>query len=49
MMEVIRIHTAIGGGYGDPRPRPCDLLESDIKNGFVTIEQAIAHYGYQPG
>ncbi|RVT92966.1 hydantoinase B/oxoprolinase family protein [Sphingomonas crocodyli] len=47
--EVIRIYTATGGGYGDPKLRPRELVERDIKNGFVTTEQAIAHYGYQAG
>lgn len=46
--EVIRIYTATGGGYGDPRRRPRELLEKDIKNGFVTTAQATRDYGYEP-
>lgn len=46
--EVIRIYTATGGGFGDPLARPREQLEKDIKNGFVTLDQAVAYYGYQP-
>jgi N-methylhydantoinase B len=38
--DVIRIHTGTGGGYGNPRRRPRELLLDDLRNGFVTEEQA---------
>lgn len=46
--EIVRIYTATGGGFGDPAARPRERVESDVKNGFVTLEQAIEHYGYRP-
>tara|TARA_A100001391_G_scaffold152843_1_gene110609 strand:- start:1936 stop:3615 length:1680 start_codon:yes stop_codon:yes gene_type:complete len=44
--EVIRIYTATGGGFGDPAKRPREALERDLRNGFVTPDQAEEHYGY---
>jgi N-methylhydantoinase B len=43
--DVIRIHTANGGGYGDPRRRPRELVLDDLRNGFVADEIARAVYG----
>jgi N-methylhydantoinase B len=43
--DVIRIHTANGGGYGDPRARPRELVLADVRNGFVTEEVAREVYG----
>lgn len=43
--EVIRIYTATGGGFGDPSMRDRDALKRDIRNGFVTLEQAQRDYG----
>ena len=43
--DVIRIHTGNGGGYGDPRRRPRELVLDDLRNGFVTAERARAVYG----
>jgi N-methylhydantoinase B len=34
--DVIRIHTANGGGYGDPRRRPRELVLADLREGYVT-------------
>jgi N-methylhydantoinase B len=45
--ELIRLTTATGGGFGDPRNRPKKLIESDLKNGFVTTEQAARDYGFK--
>lgn len=45
--EVIRLTTGTGGGFGDPKNRPRDKVEKDIKNGFITEEQAEQHYGYK--
>ena len=44
--EVIRIYTATGGGYGDPSKRPREALERDLRNGFITADQAKNDYGY---
>jgi N-methylhydantoinase B len=43
--DLIRIHTANGGGYGDPRRRPRELVEEDVRNGYVSEETARAVYG----
>jgi N-methylhydantoinase B len=43
--DLIRIHTANGGGYGDPRRRPRELVLADLRNGFVADEIARAVYG----
>jgi N-methylhydantoinase B len=45
--DVIRIHTGSGGGYGDPRRRPRELVLDDLRNGLVTAEQAAAVYGVE--
>lgn len=44
--ELIRLTTATGGGYGDPTARPRTDVERDLKNGFVTSEQASNEYGF---
>jgi N-methylhydantoinase B len=44
--DVIRIHTANGGGYGDPGTRPREEVDEDLRNGFVTQERAREVYGY---
>lgn len=43
--DVIRIYTATGGGFGDPLKRERTALLRDLRNGFVTAEQARKHYG----
>ncbi|MBS0611810.1 MAG: hydantoinase B/oxoprolinase family protein [Proteobacteria bacterium] len=44
--ELIRLTTATGGGFGDPRQRPRELVERDLRNGYVTPEQARRDYGH---
>jgi N-methylhydantoinase B len=46
--DVIRIHTGSGGGYGDPRRRPRELVLDDLRNGFLSEEWARAVYGLEP-
>lgn len=43
--DAIRMSTATGGGYGNPFNRPVGKVVMDVKNGFVTIEQAEDDYG----
>jgi len=43
--DVIRIHTANGGGYGDPRERPREQLLDDLRNGYLSRERARSVYG----
>jgi N-methylhydantoinase B len=43
--DVIRLHTATGGGFGDPGRRARDLVLDDLRNGYVSAEAARAVYG----
>ncbi len=45
--DVIRIHTANGGGHGDPRRRPRERVLDDLRNGYVDEETARAVYGLE--
>ena len=45
---VVRVQSAGGGGYGDPRERDPALVAADLKNGYITDETAAAEYGYSP-
>ncbi len=42
--DVIRIHTASGGGHGDPRRRPRELVLEDLRSGYLTPERACEVY-----
>lgn len=42
--DVVRMVTATGGGWGDPSRRSKEAVQRDLKNGFVTEEQAREHY-----
>jgi N-methylhydantoinase B len=37
--------TGGGGGYGDPRERPLELVQRDVIRGFVSRESACDNYG----
>jgi N-methylhydantoinase B len=43
--DVIRLHTANGAGYGDPRRRPRELVLGDVRDGYVKAEIARTVYG----
>jgi N-methylhydantoinase B len=43
--EIIRVLTATGAGWGDPMRRDLELVRDDVKNGYVTLEQAEKYYG----
>jgi N-methylhydantoinase B len=43
--DVVRMVTATGGGWGDPRLRDPELVRRDVRNGYLTAEQARSHYG----
>ena len=45
--DVIRIHTANGAGYGDPKKRDRKSIEADIKNEYITPEQAKKYYNFE--
>jgi len=43
--DVARLITGCGGGYGNPYQRPVEKVQDDVKNGYITPEQAWADYG----
>jgi N-methylhydantoinase B len=43
--DVIRIHSANGAGYGDPKLRDADRVLADVRDGFLTAERAHEIYG----
>lgn len=43
--DVLRLITATGGGYGNAYARPVEKVLEDVKNEFITIEQAKEDYG----
>lgn len=43
--DVIRVVTGNGGGTGDPKKRPPDKVQLDVKNGFISAERAKEIYG----
>lgn len=43
--DVIRLHTGTGGGHGDPRRRPRELVRDDLRNSYITAEVARTVYG----
>src|SRR5699024_5159212 len=45
--DKVVLRTATGGGYGDPLERSREEIELDIKNGYITAEQAKKDYNYQ--
>jgi len=45
--DIMQIMTGTGAGWGDPLKRDLDKLKDDIKNGYVTLEQANRYYDYE--
>jgi N-methylhydantoinase B len=43
--DVIQVMTGTGAGWGDPMERPVELVKQDLKNGYITLEQANRYYG----
>jgi len=43
--DVIQVMTATGAGWGDPLERPLELVKQDLKDGYITLEQANRYYG----
>jgi len=43
--DRVRMSTGGGGGYGDPRQRPVELVRRDVIRGFVSRESAQIDYG----
>nr|MBA2596845.1 hydantoinase B/oxoprolinase family protein [Chloroflexia bacterium] len=47
--DLIQLDSAGGGGLGDPRERPRELVAEDIRQGFISAAAAREHYGYDGG
>ena len=45
--DVVKVYTATGGGYGDPKNRPREKVLSDIKDGYISTERAKEVYGVE--
>ena len=43
--DIVKVYTATGGGYGDPKKRSREKVLQDIKNGYVSEERAEKIYG----
>ncbi len=43
--DIFRVDTPGGGGYGDARTRPPELVLADVREGFVSPEAAARDYG----
>jgi N-methylhydantoinase B len=43
--DVIQVMSGTGAGWGDLKERPLELVKQDLKNGYVTPEQANRYYG----
>jgi N-methylhydantoinase B len=43
--EVARLVTGTGGGWGDPHERSVDAVVDDVRDGYVTVDQAARDYG----
>jgi N-methylhydantoinase B len=43
--DRVRMSTGGGGGYGDPRERPVELVARDVARGLVSVESAYNDYG----
>jgi len=43
--DIITFYNPGGGGYGDPLARDPEMVESDVSNGYVSLEKAREDYG----
>ena len=43
--DVARLITGTGGGYGNALERAVDKVQSDVKDGYITLEEAEKSYG----
>ncbi|HZV10217.1 MAG TPA: hydantoinase B/oxoprolinase family protein, partial [Novosphingobium sp.] len=44
--DVVHVVTGVGGGCGDPHARDPEAVRRDIRDGYLTAEEARAIYGY---
>ena len=45
--DTVRVITANGAGYGNPKARDRQTLQDDIRNGYISAEYAEKVYGWQ--
>lgn len=45
--DIIRVMTGTGAGWGNPMQRSLELVKEDLKNGFISLEQANRFYGLE--
>ncbi len=45
--EVARLVTGTGGGWGSPLERPVEAVIEDVRDGYVSLEQAKQDYGVE--
>ena len=43
--DTVRLVTATGGGYGNPLNRPVEKVVRDVRNEYITVQQAKDDYG----
>lgn len=46
--ERLRLSLPGGGGFGDPLKRDATRIDRDLRQGYITPEQAKTDYGYDP-
>ncbi len=46
--DSVWIRTGTGGGYGDPRQRPLEEVLQDVRDGYISTDEAIDVYGADP-
>ncbi|GMQ76123.1 MAG: hypothetical protein BMS9Abin01_1388 [Gammaproteobacteria bacterium] len=46
--DWVQVHTPGGGGYGDPRERPRELVQRDLRCAYFSEASAESDYGYVP-
>jgi N-methylhydantoinase B/oxoprolinase/acetone carboxylase alpha subunit len=47
--DVVRLETSGGGGFGEPMMRARDMVERDVRLGYVSAETALSAYGCRAG
>ena len=47
--DVIIVQTGGGGGYGRPQERLRELVQRDLRRGYISAEAAAKDYGLRPG
>lgn len=43
--DILTLETPGGGGFGEPKERPRDLVRRDVKSGYISKERASRVYG----